>query len=69
MGKTLELNALKNKQTKIHLEKAKDVIAKQRQTLWAAPEGVELSLMRKEGFGGKIKLNCKDEKLWHILKK
>lgn len=25
--------------------------------------------MRKEGFGGKIKLNCNDEKLWHSFKR
>lgn len=30
---------------------------------------VQLSLMRKRNFGGKIKLHCNDEKLLHLLLK
>lgn len=56
------------KANKNHFKKAKDVIAKQRQTLQEAP-GDRVGSNEEEGFGGKIKLNCKDEKLWCILLK
>lgn len=69
MGKTLALNALKKKQTKSHLKKAKDVMAKQRQTQWEVPEGGVESNERRGVWGEKLNLIARMKSCGMFFKK
>lgn len=63
MVKTLELNAFLKSNQKTILKKLKMSLPS-KDRLCKRPSGVELGLMRKRGFGGKLNLIARMKLLW-----